>query len=506
MSAEDDGGETPAEETFDTLDADDWGVDVKSPDSKVDEDIDGDVDDKEEENEEPEEKSPESADVALDVATAETTYSAIRAKAVLGDDFAEFILRESKDGNQAHSLLVDGDLIRVVRTTRSSSGLDTQTDLMLKREAFQGFSHRRVDWLDRGIIAWWLTAMFGAGAVLTGNWWGIMPLLAGIGLSSLQLADPEVITFQSPGKLHRLVIWRWGSNRLLTAASMDRLDNSVQGILHGNELDTSELDQLAEEFDVERREAKQLAVQRKAVKAAEKSLKAEQKANEKARIKAENDAAALAAAAVQAPPLQMVDGAQLPGAQPLSAQPLSAQPPGQPPSSQPLVAQPPMPSVVGVQTEAPPTAPVGGQEHVLPPSPAFTTGIPDGTPIPDGMPTADFGGEPPLSPSTSLPSVPMPIPPPPSSTPAPEPSGLPPPPPPPAVLGVAPPPMPMSSAPPPGMGMPPPPPGAAPAQLDAIDMGIESTGPAPNALVPAGKRVDTMSGDEKDELLSALGD
>jgi hypothetical protein len=37
-------------------------------------------------------------------------------------------------------------------------------------------------------------------------------------------------------------------------------------------------------------------------------------------------------------------------------------------------------------------------------------------------------------------------------------------------------------------------------------MGIESTGPAPNALVPAGKRVDTMSGDEKDELLSALGD
>ena len=492
MSAEDDGGETPAEETSDTLDADDWGVDVKSPDSKVDEDIDGDVDDKEEENEEPEEKSPESADVALDVATAETTYSAIRAKAVLGDDFSEFILRESKDGNQAHSLLVDGDLIRVVRTTRSSSGLDTQTDLMLKREAFQGFSHRRVDWLDRGIIAWWLTTMFGAGAVLTGNWWGIIPLLAGIGLSSLQLADPEVITFQSPGKLHRLVIWRWGSNRLLTAASMDRLDNSVQGILHGNELDTSELDQLAEEFDVERREAKQLAVQRKAVKAAERSLKAEQKANEKARIKAENDAAALAATAMQAPPLQMVDGTQPPGTQP--------------PGTQPLVAQPPMPSVVEVQAEAPPAAPVGGQEHVVPPSPAFTPGIPDGTPVPDGMATADFGGEPPLSPSTSLPAVPMPIPPPPSSTLAPEPSGLPPIPPPPAVLGVAPPPMPISSAPPLGMGMPPPPPGAAPAQLDAIDMGIESTGPAPNSPVPAGKRVDTMSGDEKDELLSALGD
>ena len=59
---------------------------------------------------------------------------------------------------------------------------------------------------------------------------------------------------------------------------------------------------------------------------------------------------------------------------------------------------------------------------------------------------------------------------------------------------------------PPEMGMPPPPLGAAPAHLDAIDMGIESTGPAPTAPVPAGERVDTMSGDEKDKLLSALGD
>jgi len=48
--------------------------------------------------------------------------------------------------------------------------------------------------------------------------------------------------------------------------------------------------------------------------------------------------------------------------------------------------------------------------------------------------------------------------------------------------------------------------GAAPVNLDALDMGLESTGQAPTAVVPAGERVDTMSGDEKDELLSALGD
>ena len=497
MSADGDGGKTPAEEISETPTDDDyWEVDVKSSDSKMDTEIDAGVDEIEEENEGSEEIVEESVDVALDVATAETTYSAVRAKAALGEDFAEFILRESKDGNQAHSLLVDDDLIRVVRTTRSSSGHDTQTDLMLKREAFQGFSHRRVDWLDRGIIAWWLTTLFGAGAVLTGHWLGLIPLLAGIGLSSLQLADPEVITFQSPGKLHRLIIWRWGSNRLLTAASMDRLDNSVQGILHGNELDTSELDQLAQEFDVERREAKQLAVQRKAVKAAEKSLKAEQKDNEKARIKSEKDAAALAA---QAPPLQMVDVAQ------------------------PLVAQPPMPTeaAVGGHTEAPPAAPMGGQEPVPQPSPAFTTGIPDGAPVPEGMASVGTDNAPAPLPSTSLPSVPMPTPPPPSpitappsglpipphpSTPAPEPSGLPPPPPPPSAMGEATLPMPISTSPPPGIGMPPPPPGASPANLDAIDMGIESTGPAPTAPVPAGERVDTMSGHEKDELLSALGD
>ena len=439
MSADEDGGKTPTEEISETPTDDDfWEVDAESSDSKTDAEIDAGVDEIEEENEGSEEIVEESVDVALGAATAETTYSAVRAKAALGEDFAEFILRESKDGDQAHSLLVDDDLIRVVRTTRSSSGHDTQTDLMLKREAFQGFSHRRVDWLDRGIIAWWLTTMFGAGAVLTGHWLGLIPLLAGIGLSSLQLADPEVITFQSPGKLHRLVIWRWGSNRLLTAASMDRLDNSVQGILHGNELDTSELDQLAQKFDVERREAKQLAAQRKAAKAAEKSLKAEQKDNEKARIKSEKDAAALAAhaaTAAQAPPTHLVDVAQ------------------------PLVAQPPMPSeaAVGGHAEAPPAAPMSGQEPVPQPSPAFTTGIPDGTPVPEGMASVDIDSEPALLPSTSLPStslpsVPMPIPPPPSPiaappsglptpphlpAPSPEPSGLPPPPPPPAAAALS---------------------------------------------------------------------
>jgi len=54
--------------------------------------------------------------------------------------------------------------------------------------------------------------------------------------------------------------------------------------------------------------------------------------------------------------------------------------------------------------------------------------------------------------------------------------------------------------------MPPPPAGATTVHLDALDLGIESTSEAPTAVVPAGDRVDTMSGDEKDELLSALGD
>ena len=509
MSAEVEGGETPDEANSESPPDDDFFGVVKDEEVSADASVDsqaGTIDGEEVDAANSEETVEENTGEASDVATTEMTYSAVRARAVLGEDFAEFILRESKDGDQAHSLLVDDDLIRVVRITRSSSGLDTQTDLMLKREAFQGFSHRRVDWLDRGIIAWWLTTMFGAGAVLTGQWWGLIPLLAGLGLSTLQLADPEVITFQSPGKLHHLIIWRWGSNRLLTAASMDRLDHSVQGILHGHELDTRELDQLAEEINVERRDAKQLAAQRKMVKAAEKAVKAE----EKAQIKAEKDAAAAAAASTA-----VMAASQTPAPQ------LEA-------TSQPLVALPPIPAEtpVGDQADVPPPAPIIGQEPASDSSPAFTTGIPEGAPIPEGAVIADPDGDPIPLPAPDMPSVPMPAPPPPSGLPAPpppapepsglplppppapEPSGLPPPPPPPAPAapGMAPPSMPASPAPPPVMGMPPPPMGAAPANLDALDMGLESTGQAPTAVVPAGERVDTMSGDEKDELLSALGD
>ena len=511
MSAEAEGSETPAEANAASPPDDDlFGVvedEEVSADASADSHVDT-IDEEEVDAAKSEETVEENTGEAPDVAATEMTYSAVRARAALSEDFAEFILRESKDGDQAHSLLVDDDLIRVVRTTRSSSGIEAQTDLMLKREAFQGFSHRRVDWLDRGIIAWWLTTMFGAGAVLTGQWWGMIPLLAGLGLSSLQLADPEVITFQSPGKLHRLVIWRWGSNRLLTTASMDRLDHSVQGILHGHELDTSELDQLAEEIDVERRDAKQLAAQRKAVKADEKAVKAEAKAQEKARIKAEKDAADAASTAVMA-------ASQAPGPQ------LEV-------TSQPLVALPPMPTETPVvnQDDVPPPAPIIGQEPASDTSPAFTTGIPEGAPIPEGVVIADHDGDPIPPPAPDMPSVPMPAPPHPPGLPAPpppapEPSGLPPPPPPPhpsptpaapvpAAPGMTPPLMPASPAlppaPPPVMGMPPPPMGAAPVNLDALDMGLESTGQAPTAVVPAGKRVDTMSGDEKDELLSALGD
>ena len=144
----------------------------------------------------PTEESIDDDDTQTNEVVAE--YSPARAKAILDEDFSEFIIRESKSGDQAHSLLVDEDLIRVVRITRNGEELDAQTDLMLKREAFQGFSHRRVDWLDSGVSVWWLITMMGLGALLTGNWWGLIPLLCGGALSAFQLADPEVISNIGP--------------------------------------------------------------------------------------------------------------------------------------------------------------------------------------------------------------------------------------------------------------------------------------------------------------------
>jgi hypothetical protein len=392
-------------------------------------------------------------------------YSPARAKAILDEDFSEFIIRESKSGDQAHSLLVDEDLIRVVRITRNGEELDAQTDLMLKREAFQGFSHRRVDWLDSGVSAWWLITMMGLGALLTGNWWGLIPLLCGGALSAFQLADPEVITFQSSGQNHRLIIWRWGSNRPLTAASMNRLDSSVRGVLNGGDLDTAELDELALQYDAERRKAKQIAAERKAARQAEKIAKAEEKARLNAEAAAAAEAEAAAAAAIPLPafnPTPITEpslvGGEAPG---LIQQP--AHPLPHPPTETIEPSQEPMPEL--------PPPPVLDQE-----SP------PEMAPMPAPTPPPGMG---------------MPAP-----TPAPPPGmGMPAPAPPPGMGMPAPAPLP-----PAGIGMPPPPMGAAPVSIDSLDLGLEPTDQPPKAPVPAGERVDTMSTVEKDELLNALGD
>ena len=138
MSAEAEGSETPAEANAESPPDDDlFGVvedKEVSADASADSHVDT-IDEEEVDAAKSEETVEENTGEAPNVATTEMTYSAVRARAALSEDFAEFILRESKDGDQAHSLLVDDDLIRVVRTTRSSSGIEAQTDLMLKREA-----------------------------------------------------------------------------------------------------------------------------------------------------------------------------------------------------------------------------------------------------------------------------------------------------------------------------------------------------------------------------------
>jgi len=337
----------------------------------------------------PTEESIDDDDTQTNEVVAE--YSPARAKAILDEDFSEFIIRESKSGDQAHSLLVDEDLIRVVRITRNGEELDAQTDLMLKREAFQGFSHRRVDWLDSGVSVWWLITMMGLGALLTGNWWGLIPLLCGGALSAFQLADPEVITFQSSGQNHRLIIWRWGSNRPLTTASMNRLDSSVRGVLNGGDLDTAELDELALQYDAERRKAKQIAAERKAARQAEKIAKAEEKARLNAEAAAAAEAEAAAAAAIPLPafnPTPITEpplvGGEAPG---LIQQP--APPLPHPPTETIEPSQEPMPEL--------PPPPVLDQESPseMAPMPAPAPPPEMGMPAPAPLPPAGIGMPPP---------------------------------------------------------------------------------------------------------------
>ena len=371
-------------------------------------------------------------------------------------DNSEFVLKESSDGNTTLSILVDEEIIRVVRVSRIGSSNKTEDLLATKREAFTGYSHERYDWLDDHRQGWWVLLGVGLITSFTISPFFISLLIIGALLVLLQLMDPERFVISTSSGDHAFMVNRWRSNRELTNLAMELVDGVMLEVLAGKKMDSSPLDSRAEVIANKFREDEKGRQQQIEEISVEKATKAAAKA-------AKAEVATL-------PVPQTIAQPQIPPPGPVAGQQI--QPPAQLESAatQGGDAFQDWPAAPTAQTEpipgtvAPPTPP----EVVMPP-----------TPLPEMISPPPMGGIPPPPPPTAG----IPPPPPPMG-------GIPPPPPP---MGGQPPPPP----PPPMAGIPPPPPMMGMAEFSSSEQPVE-------VLVAAAPRNDHMTSDEKDNILSDL--
>ncbi|MDP6888562.1 MAG: hypothetical protein QF454_00865 [Candidatus Thalassarchaeaceae archaeon] len=313
----------------------------------------------------------------------------IGVRALSADDEArEFVIRESCTGNHTMSLIEDGQLFRISRAHRDHEKRHVEDLFTTKMEALLGFTHSRFDWLDKTQYLWNFMAV--AGLVLTivaevdtllfySNWF-ILLFAIGLVLSLFQYADPELLTFETNTGKYRLLIYRAGSNRPLTNASMDHIDATMRTTLRGEEIDPAALNSIAESIEseaIEARRAKEeeTAAQQQALLAHQAAMQAQ------AQAQAEMQAQALAQAQAQAT--------------------IQAQQATPPPAPQPQTPAPTTPPPAAAPTPVPPITnppPVTPTPSIQPNTPAPTTPSPAAVPAPMPPPQA-IAPLPPLPPN-----------------------------------------------------------------------------------------------------------
>ena len=304
----------------------------------------------------------------------------------------EFVLRETANGNRTLSIVEDGQLFRLTRATRGENGTHSEDLFMTRMDALCGFTHSRFDWLDTTRYLWNIMAI--AGLVLTimafenaslifyTNWF-ILFFAVGAILSMMQFADPEHITFETNTGKHRLLIYRAGSNRVLTNTSMDLIDSTMRDVLRGEEMNPSALNAVADSIEAEMAEARKAAEEAAAIQQAallQAQAMAQAQAELQAQMQAQAQAQALAQAQIQAqqaatpapmatsPPTQ----AMVTTPPPVAAAPPPAAPPAPAPVP-PVMNPPPAPEPMAVPppvASPPPPAPLpppGGLAAPLPP-------------------------------------------------------------------------------------------------------------------------------------------
>ena len=376
-----------------------------------------------------------------------------------GTEMTEFVLKESSCGDRSLSILVDSELIRVVKVERVGASSVTKDVLATRRDSYTGFSHQRLDWLDDFKGIWWVIS----GASLISSFMistlFLVPFTIAAILALLQLMDPERFVVSTNSGNHPFYINRWRSNRELTNLAMDLVDDTMISILRGEKMNTDLLDAradlIAERFSADR-DAKQEAEQ---IAAAEKE----------AFIAAANVIPQPPAMEVAPPPSEPTLPAELtPSTEPT-------------PSSDQMPKEPLGMGMDWTTTEATEKQPeVPAVEQALPEEIAEETT--EVAPVP--VPAVTIPPPPPLPAASTpiLPPLPVVLPPPPATLPSP-PATLPP------LPGIA--------------GIPAPPPPAGAVMMPPMPTPLPVATPPP-VVVQATPREDNLSNDEKDNLLGEL--
>ncbi len=396
-------------------------------------------------------------------------------------DMDEFVLKESSCGDKALSILVDDDLLRVVRVERVGGSSMVQDVLATSRASYTGFSHQRLDWLDDFKGVWWAVCGASLISVAMISSLFLIPFFVFGGLAILQLMDPERFVVSTTSGNHSFIVNRWRSNRDLTNFAMDLVDDSMIEVLRGKQLNSSMLEDraktIAQRFSENRESSRQMDQQSNQNKIAMQEEKARIKL-EKAAAKERIQEAEAKAAAAEAKALATEKEAQERLAQmekeieEQKAKIADTTPESTAEPDTPANLNQPQATSEEATIPPPPTGPPAGLAEIPPPP----------TGPPEILPSATPEMQPPAQNQVFIP--------PPPALPPPQAVTMPPPPLPEPALSAPIPPPPSG---PPGILAPLPPP---PQNQTFI--------PPPPVMVNAGPREENLSEDEKDDLLGEL--
>ena len=175
----------------------------------------------------------------------------IRAAPVLADSgelVTEYPLKQSLDGRQTTSIVVDDDLLRVVDTELGNDGHRRMKVRMTVKREITGFTHEHNELMHQHQMLW--IGCFFSGLALTALSSGAIGVLGAllviIGVRSwvMMHLETHTIEFVNEGGPQRLALHAYGSNRGFFRASMAMIGPCMADFIRTGTMDVDELERL----------------------------------------------------------------------------------------------------------------------------------------------------------------------------------------------------------------------------------------------------------------------